>query len=75
MAAVLYRYAVYKGAAAQTDLTLKYSDAASVDDWTKAGVAYCTAKGLMMGDTATTFAPDETASRAMGATVMTRLAA
>jgi 5'-nucleotidase/UDP-sugar diphosphatase len=75
MAAIVYRYAVYKGAAVQTDLALKYSDSASVDDWAKAGVAYCTAKGLMTGDTATTFAPDESASRAMGAMVMTRLAA
>lgn len=75
MAAIIYRYAVFKGAAAQTDLTLKYSDSAFVDDWAKAGVAYCTAKGLMTGDTATTFAPDASANRAMGATVMIRLAA
>jgi len=75
MAAIVYRYAVFKGAAVQTDLALKYSDSASVDDWAKAGVAYCTAKGLMTGDTATTFAPDGSSNRAMGATVMTRLAA
>lgn len=75
MAAIVYRYAVLKGATVQTDLTLKYSDSASVDDWAKAGVAYCTAKGLMTGDTATTFAPDTSADRAMGATVLTRLAA
>ena len=75
MAAIVYRYAVFKGAAVQTDLALKYSDSASVDDWAKAGVAYCTANGLMTGDTATTFAPDGSANRAMGATVITRLAA
>lgn len=75
MAAIVYRYAVFKGATVQTDLTLKYSDSVSVDDWAKAGVAYCTAKGLMTGDSATTFAPDSTADRAMGATVLTRLAA
>ena len=75
MAAIIYRYAVLKGATVQTDLTLKYSDSASVDDWAKAGVAYCTAKGLMTGDTATTFSPDSSADRAMGATVLTRLAA
>ena len=75
MAAMLYRYAVYKGAAAQSNLSLKYSDASAVAEWAKAAVAYCTEKGLMTGETATTFVPEDTASRAMGATVMTRLAA
>ena len=75
MAAMLYRYAVYKGAAAQTNLSLKYSDASAIADWAKTAVAYCTEKGLMTGETATTFVPEDTASRAMGATVMTRLAA
>jgi hypothetical protein len=75
MAAMLYRYAVYKGAAVQTDLALNYSDASAIADWAKAAVAYCTATGLMTGETATTFVPEDTASRAMGATVMARLAA
>ena len=75
MAAMLYRYAVYKGAASQTDLTLKYSDTSAIADWAKVAVAYCTEKGLMTGETATTFVPEDIASRAMGATVMTRLAA
>lgn len=75
MAAMLYRYAVYKGAAAQTDLSLKYSDTSAIAEWAKVAVAYCTKKGLMTGETATTFVPEDTASRAMGATVMTRLVA
>ena len=75
MAAILYRYAVYKGAAQQTDLSLTYSDAATVADWAKAGVAYCTTKGIMKGTTATTFSPESPANRAMGATVISRIAA
>jgi hypothetical protein len=75
MAAMLYRYAVYKGAAAQTDFSLEYSDASAIAEWAKTSVAYCTEKGLMTGETATTFVPEDTASRAMGATVITRLTA
>ncbi len=75
MATMLYRYAVYKGAATQTDLSLKYSDASAIADWAKAAVAYCTATGLMTGETETTFVPEDTASRAMAATVMNRIAA
>lgn len=75
MAAMLYRYAVYKGAAVQTDLSLKYSDASAIAEWAKAAVAYCAQKGLMTGEAATVFVPEDKASRAMGATVMSRLAA
>lgn len=75
MATLLYRYAVYNGAAEQTDLTLSFADADTVAAWAAPGVAYCAGEGLMTGVTGTTFAPDGTASRAMGATVMSRIAA
>ena len=73
LAAILYAYSVYKGAPAQTKSDLTYADAASVSDWAKLGVAYCTGKGLMTGETATVFDPQGSATRAMGATVLSRL--
>lgn len=75
MATILYRYAVYNGAAEQTDLALAFTDAGTVAAWAAPGVAYCAGKGIMTGVTEATFVPDGTASRAMGATVMSRIAA
>lgn len=74
MAAMLYRYAESQGAIPKSDRTLSYSDTAEIAAWAKEAVAYCTQKGLMTGESKTTFAPQATASRAMGAVVMTRLA-
>lgn len=75
MAAILYRYAVYNGAPEQTAAALAYSDAASIDDWALLGVTYCTDAGIMSGVTATAFSPLGTASRATGATVLSRIVA
>jgi hypothetical protein len=75
MATMLYRYAVYSGAPEETGMALPYADAASIHDWALPGVAYCTGAGLMNGRTAEEFAPLGTASRAMGTTVLSRLAA
>ncbi|HWQ75234.1 MAG TPA: 5'-nucleotidase C-terminal domain-containing protein [Syntrophomonas sp.] len=73
MASILYRYALYKGASVQTIPPLDYADAAAIADWARAGVAYCTSAGLMNGIAGSVFDPAATASRAMGAAVMSRL--
>jgi hypothetical protein len=51
-----------------------YEDNDAIQPWAVEAVAYCAETGLMGGVTATTFAPDMTASRAMGAVVLERLA-
>ena len=75
MAAVLYRYACLNGAEAVTETTLPYADAQAVADWAVAGVQYCTEAELMQGVGDNVFNPAGSASRAMGATVLSRLAA
>lgn len=74
MAAIVYRYALYNGAAAITEASLSYTDAASVSDWAELGVTYCADAGIMNG-IGGAFLPAGTANRAMGATVISRIAA
>lgn len=69
MAKTLYTYAVYMGAEKVTTYALSYTDAASIADWAKEGVAYCSAANLMVG-TNGNFLPNGTATRSMGAQVL-----
>ncbi len=75
LAVILYNYAVYKGGPAQTDQSLIYSDAASIAEWAKLGVAYCAAAGIMNGVPGASFDPNGTSSRAMGAAAASHIAA
>jgi 2',3'-cyclic-nucleotide 2'-phosphodiesterase (5'-nucleotidase family) len=68
MASFIYRY--YNSPAVTGTLT--YSDASSVSSWAVSAVNYCTAQSLMTGE-GTTFNASGSASRAMGATVLTRM--
>ena len=74
MAVILYNYLKYKGADEVTEPELSYSDADKVASWATAAVAYCTQTELMNGVTAETFDPAGSANRAMGATVLVRIA-
>ena len=74
MAVILYNYMKYKGADEVTEPELSYSDADKVASWATAAVAYCTQTELMNGVTAETFDPAGSAHRAMGATVLVRIA-
>ena len=74
MATVLYRYCLYKGAEEVAEPELEYTDAASIADWAGAAVAYCAESGLMEGVDGGAFNPNGSANRAMGATVLARLA-
>ena len=75
MAAILYRYEVFKGAEEVDAAELEYADADAIADWAESAVVYCTDAGLMSGVSDTEFAPAGSATRAMGATVLMRLAA
>ena len=71
LAAILYRYC--GSAAAEAELA--FDDAESIASWASDAVAYCVESGLMSGVSSTSFAPTGFANRAMGATVLVRLAA
>lgn len=73
MAAILYRYAIYKGAEEVAEPDLDYADADTIAEWAEAAVAYCADAGLMNGMDGNAFVPNGTANRAMGATVLVRL--
>lgn len=74
MAKILYGYAVLSGEADQTtDLT--FADTAAIASWAVDGVEYCVAAGLMNGVGDNRFDPSGSANRAMGAAVLSRMAA
>ena len=75
MAAILYRYEVFKGAEEVDAAELEYADADAIADWAESAVVYCTDAGLMSGVRDTEFAAAGSANRATGATVLMRLAA
>lgn len=76
MAAILYRYAQYKGIdtteAEQTNI-LSYTDAANVSSYAKTPMQWAVGSGLIGGMTADTLAPQGQAVRAQVAAIMTRL--
>ena len=73
LAAILYRYAAYKGAdvSGQADLT-GYTDASAVSDWAREGVSWAVQAGLIQGRSATTLVPAGTSTRAELAAVLAR---
>lgn len=54
--------------AAEEDVILPFTD--TKDHWAQEAIAYCYAKGLMVGTGETTFAPDLTTSRGMIVTIL-----
>ena len=75
MAAMLLRYAAYKGydTLAAADLSA-FADANEVADWAEAAMSWANAAGLITGRSETTLAPDGTATRAEVATILQRFA-
>ena len=73
MAAILYRYAQYKGysVAARADLSV-YTDGAQVSSWALTSMQWANARGLVTGNTATTLNPGGSATRAELATILMR---
>ena len=77
MAVTLARYIQSRmpaDTAAETS-PLTYTDSASIASWAKEGVAYCSDVGILKGEEGGKFAPEQTTNRAMGATILQRLAA
>ena len=74
MAAILYRYASYKGldVSRQADLS-GYADASAISAYAKQAMAWANGQGLITGVTATTLRPDGNAVRAQAATILMRL--
>lgn len=74
MAAILYRYAAWKGydVSGQVDLA-GYTDADSVSTYAKEALAWANAEGLITGVTETTLRPAGSAVRAQAATILMRL--
>ena len=75
MAAILYRYEVFKGAEEVDAAELEYARRRRHRRLGRVRRVYCTDAGLMSGVSDTEFAPAGSATRAMGATVLMRLAA
>lgn len=73
MAAILYRYAQFKGYDVSNigDLS-RYTHAGQVSDWTRTAIGWANAQGLITGNTATTLNPIGSATRAEVATILIR---
>ena len=71
MAAILYRYAAYKGydVSQKADLS-GYTDAASISGYAKDALAWANAQKLITGVTDTTLNPQGSATRAQVATTL-----
>ena len=80
LAAVLYRYAKYKGAAdsdSETEVGSEresFSDADEISDYAAEAVGYCRRAGLLKGKDNNLFAPNEYTVRAQIAAVLQRIA-
>ena len=74
MAAILYRYAAYKGydVSQKADLS-GYTDATSISGYAKDALAWANAQKLITGVTDTTLNPQGSATRAQVATILMRL--
>ena len=73
MAAILYRYAQYKGidVSAKADLN-KYNDAAKVSDWAKDAIAWTVQEGIFNGVGDGLLSPETQATRAQIAAILHR---
>lgn len=73
MAAILYRYASYKGYSVSDLANLTgYTDAASVSEWASTAMRWAVAEGLIEGTGAATLSPSGDSTRAQVATILMR---
>lgn len=73
LAAILYRYAQYKGydTTASADLS-HYADLDQLSEWAQEAVAWANSEGIISGTSAVTLAPKDSATRAQAAAMMMR---
>ncbi len=73
MAAIFYRYAVYKGYDTTSPDTLDgFTDISEINDWATDALKWANAKGIITGVTDTELSPKSTATRAQVATILMR---
>ena len=73
MAAILYRYAQFKGYdVSNTGDLSRYTDAGQANDWALTALGWANAQGLITGNTASTLNPTGSATRAEVATILMR---
>jgi hypothetical protein len=73
LAAILYRYAQYKGYdVTKTASLTAFTDAGSISSWAQTAVQWAVAEGLITGTTATALSPATGASRGTVATILMR---
>lgn len=74
MAAILYRYAEYKGydTSKRVDLDSKFTDAGKTSDWAVENLSWANAMGFIIGDSDTTINPQGSATRDIMATILMR---
>ena len=77
MAAILYRYARYRGidtSVGESTNILSYDDFADVSEYAADAIQYALGSGLIVGRTQTTLNPKDSATRAETATIFVRFA-
>ena len=74
-AAILYRYAKYKGMDVATDGALEFDDADKVSDYAADAMLWAVSVGLINGVDESTLAPQDGTERSHMATLLTRLVA
>ena len=73
MAAILYRYAQYKGYDVTTSGSLdSYTDASEISEYAVTAMQWANEQGLITGSTSTTLEPQGNAIRAEAATILMR---
>lgn len=73
MAAIVYRYAKFKGYDINTDNELSFVDAADISEYARDSVKWLTEKEIIIGDEEGRFAPQDNSTRAQAAAVFMRM--
>lgn len=73
MAAIIQRYAIFRGLDTTVSKTTSYADDANISDYAKEAVAFCTEHGIMSGKDSNSFDPLGHATRAEVASVLERV--
>ena len=74
MAAIVYRYARYKGRSIYAAETAEYTDSDSISDYAKDAVNWLSYHKILLGNADGTFAPQKNSTRAETAAVFQRIA-
>ena len=73
MAAIIYRYAAFKGYDITTSSNTSYTDNDNISDYAKDAVIWAAEKSVMTGNTDGSFAPKANTTRAQVASVFMRM--